>query len=115
MDSFLSEEVRKGLEQARSRALRKSDRLCVHMDGEVYRISRTFDDGFALPAGKHIELRGLVDVFDGPKHLYQCLIVCSELVDDEVYYEFKRTTEASNKAPVDFVRAEDAPVALLTR
>jgi len=35
MDSFLSEEVRKGLEQARSRALRKSDRLCVHMDGEV--------------------------------------------------------------------------------
>jgi len=115
MDNFLSEEVRKGLEQARSRASKKSDRLCVHMDDEVYRISKTFENGFGLPAGKHVELRGLVDVYDGPKHLYQCLIVCSELVDDEVHYEYKRSTEASDQAPVDFVRSEDAPVALLTR
>ena len=115
MESFLSNEVRMGLEQARKRATKTSNRLCVHVGEKVYRVTKTFDNGFCVPADLGVELRGLVDVYDGPKHLFQCLVVCAELSDDEVYYEYKRTTEAVDQAPVDFVRADDAPIALLPR
>lgn len=115
MESFLSNEVRIGLDQARNRAMKSSNRLCVHVGDNVYRITQTFDNGFSLPADLSIDLRGLVDVYDGPKHLYQCLIVCAEKADDEVHYEYKRSTEAVDQAPVDFVRTEDAPIALLSK
>ena len=115
MESFLSDEVRRGLDQARKRATKASSRLCVHVGDTVYRVTKTFDNGFCVPAEVGAELRGLVDVYDGPKHLFQCLIVCAELADDEVHYEYKRTTEAVDQAPVDFVREEDAPIALLLR
>jgi hypothetical protein len=115
MESFLSDEVRVGLEQARKRAAKASKRLCVHVGNDVFRITQTFDNGFSVPADLDTDLRGLVDVYDGPKHLFQCLIVCAELSDDDVHYEYKRTTEAVDQAPVDFVRVEDAPIALLAR
>ena len=115
MESFLSDEVRQGLDQARKRATKASNRLCVHVGNDVFRITKTFDNGFCVPADLETDLRGLVDVFDGPKHLFQCLIVCSELSDGEVHYEYKRSTEVVEQAPVDFVRTEDAPIALLAR
>jgi hypothetical protein len=115
MESFLSDEVRIGLEQARKRATKTSNRLCVHVGSDVHRVTKTFDNGFCVPADLGAELRGLVDIYDGPKHLFQCLIVCAELSDDEVYYEYKRTTAAVEQAPADFVRTEDAPIALLAR
>ncbi len=113
MESFLSDEVRNGLDQARKRAKKSSNRLCVHVGDKVYRVTQTFDNGFSLPEDLGADLRGLVDVYDGPKHLFQCLIVCADQADGEVHYEYKRTTEAVDQPPVDFVRAEDAPIALL--
>jgi hypothetical protein len=113
MESFLSNEVRLGLDQARKRAIKSSNRLCAHVGDNVYRITQTFENGFSLPAELDIDLRGLVDVYDGPKHLYQCLIVCAEKAAGEVHYEYKRSTEAVDQPPVDFVRKEDAPIALL--
>ena len=115
MDSFISEEVRSGLEQARKRALKSSNRICVHMGDSVFRVTQVTSGGFSLPADVGEELRGLVDIYDGPKHLCQCLIVCSQADGDQVHYEYKRTTAVGNQAPVDYVLAEDAPVALLTR
>ncbi len=59
------------------------------------------------------QLRGLVDLYDGSRHLSQCLIVASEAEGGEMRYEFKRSTAASDSAPIDFYRAPDAPVGLL--
>lgn len=115
MDSFISEEVRNGLEQARKRAIKGGNRLCVHMDDSVFQIREIWDGGFSVPAGSMSGLRGLVDVFDGPKHLFQCLIIRAETENDMDQYEYKRMTEAAGQQPVDFVRSEDAPIALLSK
>ncbi|WP_284377500.1 hypothetical protein [Amylibacter marinus] len=113
MDSFLSPEVRAGLEKAQTKALRNSSRLCVHANEEVLRIHETWQGGFSLPVDMAPALRGRVDVFDGPKHLYQCLIVFAEQQGDFIKYEYKRLTNVVSQQPVDFVLTEDAPIALL--
>jgi hypothetical protein len=61
------------------------------------------------------QLRGLVDLYDGSRHLYQCLIVASEEEGDEMRYEFKRNTPAVDSAPLDFERDANKPVALIGR
>tara|TARA_R110002073_G_scaffold18273_2_gene67871 strand:+ start:157 stop:531 length:375 start_codon:yes stop_codon:yes gene_type:complete len=115
MSDFLPEAVRQGLEAARKDALRKSSRLRI-MDGDrMYPILRLWDRGFSLEAEDAPHLRGLVDIFDGGRHLYQCLIIASDEENGEMRYEFKRNTAAADKAPLDFERADDAPIALLGR
>jgi len=56
-----------------------------------------------------------VDLYDGSRHLYQCLIVASEEEGDEMRYEFKRNTPAVDSAPLDFERGANKPVALIGR
>jgi hypothetical protein len=58
-------------------------------------------------------MRGLIDIYDGPRHLYQALIVASARDGDMMRYEFKRNTAAATQAPVDFEQAPNRPVALL--
>lgn len=113
MSEFLPKEVREGIEAARKQALRESSRLRVQVGDAVFPILRYWDTGFALDSEDAPNLRGLVDLYDGANHLYQCLIVASEDSGDEMIYEFKRSTAAVDKAPLDFVRPDDAPVALL--
>jgi len=113
MSEFLPKEVREGLELARKQALRRKSRLRLYAGGEIFPILRFWDTGFALDIEDAPRLRGLVDVYDGEHHLYQCLIVASEESGGTIIYEFKRSTAALNKAPLDFVRDDDAPVALL--
>lgn len=115
MSEFLPKEVRQGLEIARKRALRKSSRLRVHTDDEIFPILRYWDDGFALDPVNAPHLRGHVDIYDGSRHLYQCLIVASDMDGVEMKYEFKRSTSAVDAAPLDYVRPVDAPVALIGR
>ena len=73
------------------------------------------DEGFALDAADAPKLRGLADLFDGSRHLSQCLIVAANEEDGEMVYDFKRNTTAHDGAPLDFERAVDAPIALLGR
>lgn len=113
MSEFLPKEVREGIEAARKQALRESSRLRVQVGDAVFPILRYWDTGFALDSEDAPNLRGLVDLYDGANHLYQCLIVASEDSGYEMIYEFKRSTAAVDKAPLDFVRPDDAPVALL--
>jgi hypothetical protein len=114
MSDFLPKEVREGLELARKRGLLAKSRLRVHADDKVYPVLRFRDDGFVLDAENAPHLRGLVDIYDGARHLYQCLIVASEEEAGEMNYEFKWHTEALDRPPLDFYRDENAPVALLT-
>ena len=113
MSEFLPKEVREGLKLARKQALRRKSRLRLHAGGDIFPILRFWDTGFALDIEDAPRLRGFVDVYDGEHHLYQCLIVASEENGGTMIYEFKRSTAAVDKAPLDFVRDEDAPVALL--
>jgi len=115
MSEFLPKEVREGLEKARKAALRRKSRLRICAGGETFQILRLRQDGFALDAETAPHLRGLVDIYDGSKHLYQALVVASREDEDrgELLFEFKRNTAATDKAPLDFYRDENAPIALI--
>ena len=113
MSTFLSKEILDGLEQARKHDLRRNSRLRVHVDDEIFPVLRFWEKGFALDAEDAPHLRGLVDLYDGSRHIYQCLIVASEREHGEMIYEFKRSTAVVDKAPLDFARDENAPIALL--
>ncbi len=113
MSDILPEAVRKGLEDARKNARRMNSRLCVHDGDDVYRILRMWDDGFALDSGAADKLRGRVEIYDGARHLYQCLIIGSEEQGSEQIYEFKWLHPVTDRAPVDFVREGFTPAGLL--
>ena len=114
MSEFLPKEVREGLEIARKRDQRRRSRLRVKAGDHTFTILRYWDQGFALDKEDVPHLRGLVDVYDGARHLSQCLIVASEEDADEMVYEFKRETMAAAAPPLDYERDEHAPIALLT-
>ena len=113
MSEYLPKEVREGLELARKRSLRQKSRLRVLVGDEAFPVLKLWDEGFALDSENAPFLRGLVDLYDGARHLYQCLIVTSEEEAGQTRYEFKRSTEVRDTAPLDFERAENAPVALI--
>lgn len=113
MDMGLPKNVQDGLDAARRAALLKSHRLRVEVDGTPYRILRAWPGGFAVDASHAPHLRGLVDLFDGARHLSQCLIVAASDEGAEWHFDYKRMTEATGSQPVDFVREQDAPAGLL--
>lgn len=113
MSDFLPKEVREGLEQARKQSLKRKSRLRVHTGDDIYPVLKFWDTGFSLDVENAPHLRGLVDLYDGSRHLYQCLVVASDEESGLMVYEFKRSTAAQDKAPLDYVQEENAPVALL--
>ena len=115
MSDYLPQEVRDGLVAARKAAMRKKSRLRLQAGDDVFTVLRYWDGGFSLELEDAQNLRGLVDLYDGAKHLMRCLIVASSEEEHEVIYEFKRSTEAVDSQPLDFERDETAPIALLGR
>ena len=115
MSEYLPKEVREGLELARKRALRKKSRLRIRVGDAVFPVLKLWEDGFSLDISDAPHLRGLVDLYDGSRHMYQCLIIASEEEHGKMRYDFKRSTEVRNRVPLDFVREENAPVALIPR
>ena len=115
MSTFLPKEVQDGLDAARKKDLKRKSRLRIEVGDASFRVLKFREDGFTLDIEDAPHLRGLVDLFDGSRHLYQCLIVASEEDGDVMHYEFKRATAAADQAPLDFYRDENAPIALLPR
>lgn len=115
MSEYLPEAVRKGLEDARLAMLRRSHRLCVHDGDRIHRVLRLWDGGFAVAAKDAPRLRGFVDLYDGPRHIYQCLVVTSREEEGERVFEFKWHTPVEDRPPADFVRDTDLPAALIPR
>ena len=114
MTTFLPKEVQDGLEKARTRDRRKKARLRVAVDEfTLYPVLDFRDGGFALDIANAPKLRGLVDLYEGSRHLYQCLIIASEEDGALMRYEFKRSTAAVDRAPLDFAREATAPIAYL--
>lgn len=115
MYEFLPEAVRDGLAQARKQSIRRGNRLCVHDGDAVHRINRLWDDGFAVDAKTAPKLRGRVDIYDGSRQLYQCLVIDSAVKGDEKHFEFKWLSAIPDRPPADFVRDADAPIAMITK
>lgn len=113
MSSFLPQSVRDELAAAQKLARRRRATRVVHVGDEAFAILEMNEEGFSVDAEDAPRLRGLIDIYDGPRHLYQALIVASEQVGDLMCYEFKRNTAALTRAPVDFETPEDRPVGLL--
>ncbi|MFK7746431.1 MAG: hypothetical protein AB8B47_15360 [Roseobacter sp.] len=112
MEAFFSKEIQAGLEEARIASLKKASRLRVSTDGQIKPVLRMWRTGFAMEASAPA-LRGLVDLYDGSIHLFQCLIVTSEEDSGERRYEFKRATAIAEKPAVDFEVSENAPIGLI--
>lgn len=115
MFEYLPPEIREGLAAAERRDLRRRSRLRLHAGDAIHPILRYWEDGFALDAETAPNLRGLVDIYDGTRHLCQCLIVTSTEENRERVFEFKRNTAAVDAAPIDYARDPDAPAGLLSR
>ena len=118
MTDQLPDAVREGLEAARTAALRRSNRLCIHDGDRVHRVIRLWEGGLALAASGAGPTRGHVALYDGPRHLASCLIVAapgdgSEASRGERAYEFKSWVAVADGPPLDFERAEPVPVALI--
>jgi hypothetical protein len=112
---FLPPEVKAGLDAARLREQSRRSRLRVQVGEAVFPVLRFWHDGLALDGKLTPHLRGRVDIYDGARHVYQCLIVASSVENGELICDFKRSTPVTGAAPLDFWRDENAPVALLPR
>ena len=115
MLEFLSKEVREGLDAARKHRERRKSKLRVQVGEAVFPVLRFWSTGFVLDGALTPHLRGLVDVYDGSRHVFQCLIVASIVEGDEITCEFKRMTPVTDKAALDFWLDPVLPVGFLPR
>ncbi len=115
MNDILPEAVRQGLEQARKAALHRNDRLSVHDGEDVFRILRFWDSGMSVAAKHAGKLRGRVEIYDGARHLYQCLLENGHAEGDEMVFDFKWLNPVTASAPVDFELPEFTPAALIAK
>jgi len=115
MSTYVPKDVQEGRDAARLASLRKRSRLRVVAGGDSYPVLHLRQSGFVVEMSKVPTLRGLVDLYDGSRHLYQCLIVASDTSGGEMTYEFKRSTPALDHAPLDHATDPNAPIALLPR
>lgn len=76
--------------------------LTVRAGGKSWPVLRCTARGFCVADEDVPRLRGLVDLYDGERHVMQCLVVGASAGDGEIVYEFKRATLIRDAAPVDF-------------
>lgn len=115
MLEFLPKDVRDGLEAARRRAERRRSRLHVQIGDAVFPVLRMWDRGFALDAARVTRLPGLVDLYDGPRHLGQYLIVATVEQNGELICDYKHATPARDRPALDFWQEKDQPAGYLPK
>ena len=115
MLEFFHKDLVQALRSARMAGQKRKSRLRVQVGGAVYPVLRMWHDGLALDASLTPHLRGLVDVYDGANHIYRCLIIASTSDGGELICDFKHATRVQDRAALDYVRDEHAPVGYLPR
>ncbi|OED48418.1 hypothetical protein [Leisingera sp. S232] len=113
MNTYVPKAVQEALDTARLQGMRRKSRLRVMADNELYPVLRLWKTGFSVETDTAPMLRGLVDIYDGARHVSQCLIVAGEEEGGEMCYEFKRATPAADRAPLDFYKSPDSPAGLI--
>lgn len=114
MIEFMPQDVVDGLARARHAAQTKKTRLRVRVGDDMIPLVRLTSTYFAIDRELAPRLRGLVDIYDGARLLYQALVVATSFDGDAVVFEFKRNTAVASAPALDFERDADAPVGLLT-
>lgn len=109
---FLRDDIAEALRTAPKR--KRTKRYEVRAGEDVHPVLRLWDNGFTVAETDTPHMRGFVDIFLNDERQARCLIICAEIENNLVHYEFKRRTEDSPQAPADFVLEDDRPVALLT-
>lgn len=112
---FLPKDLIENLRRAEKRTAGRKSRLRVHADGEIWPVLRVWHGGFALDADRITRLRGLVDLYEGGRHISTCLIIASDIENGELICTVKREQAVSDHQPLDFERDQNAPAALLPR
>ena len=115
MLEFLPKEIRDGLDGARHRVAARKSRLRVQVGEAVFPITRLWRDGFALDAALSPNMRGHVDIYDGGRHIFRCLVVASTAENGDLVCEFKHATAVSDRPALDYWRDENAPIGFLPR
>ncbi|SFR33311.1 hypothetical protein [Litoreibacter janthinus] len=115
MIEFLPKEIEDGLAAARLKAATKKTRLRVQSGEDMIPLVRLAGNHFAIEKDLAPRLRGLVDIYDGARHLYQALVVATSFDGEAVVFEFKRNTATANGPALDFAPEDDAPIGLLPR
>ena len=115
MLEFFQKDLVHALQLAGKTAQKRKSRLRVQVGEAVYPVLRMWHDGLALDAALTPHLRGLVDVYDGPNHIYRCLIIASTSDGGELICDFKHATRVQDRAALDYERDESAPVGYLPR
>ena len=114
MSTYGPHAVQEGLDSARISRLRTASKLRVETPDGYFRVLDVWDSGFSVAVDDAPALRGYVDLYDGPSHLVQGLVVASEETAGEMKFEFKRMTAVSHTPPSDYVRETPQVSALLT-
>ena len=115
MLEYLPKELRDEIAFAQTRALKKKSRLRVELAGQSFAVLRMWEDGIAIEPVQLTHWRGVAEIYDGGRHIFQALIVASSLERDELICTFKRLNSVSEKPPLDFWYDQNAPVGYLTR
>ncbi len=116
MSTFLSKEMQEGLAAAhRLLARKRRSRLRVQVGDTKVPVLRFWNEGFSVDAEAAPKLRGLVDIYDGGRHIFQCLVVAAAEEGGEMRYDFKWARPATDQPPLDFARPDDAPAGLIAR
>lgn len=110
---FLPKDILAGLREATQREGKRRSRLKVHAGGEVWPVLNRWRGGFSLDAKEVTHLRGLVDLYEGGRHIATALIVAAEVEGDELICTTKRETAVSTAPALDFVRDANAPAGYL--
>ena len=113
MSTYVPDAVQAGLDAARVSRLKRASKLRIETEDGYFRVLQLWGNGFSVSLDDAPKLRGLVDIYEGSIHLFQCLIVASSQEGGQMHYEHKRMTAVTRSAPRDFVAETDAPVALL--
>lgn len=110
---ILSPALADSLYRAHLRQMRRTSRLRVEAGSRSWPVLRVWEGGFSIRGEEAHGLRGLVDLWDGPRHLRHCLVIATATEAGEVECEIKDSAPADLPPAVDYVREERAASALL--
>ena len=113
MSTYVSKDIQESLDQARLSRMKRKSRLRAETSEGYCKILRLWDTGFSVAAEDAPNLRGYVDIYEGPTQMFQCLIIASSEEAGEMSYEFKRMTAVANTAARDFAADTEAPVGFI--
>lgn len=110
MLEHLPSEIRDVVGQPRRAERLRARKLRLHIGDAVFPIQRMWDGGFAIDAARLPRLRGAVEIREGRRRVWTCLIVAAEIEEGELRCTFKRLSPALDSAPADYWRGGDDAV-----